>query len=62
MVILNFLLLPGVEDFKIKKSYSLLSTYSSVASFLLPSSLLIPDVELTYTSPENQALPFQSRV
>ena len=40
----------------------LLSTYSSLASFLLPSSLLVPDVEPVYTSPENQALPSQSRV
>jgi hypothetical protein len=37
-------------------------TKSSVASFLLPSSLFVPEVEPTYTSPEYQALPCQSRV
>jgi hypothetical protein len=37
-------------------------TNSSVASFLLPSSLLVPEVEFIYTSPWNQALPSQSKV
>jgi hypothetical protein len=43
---------------------SLLFLYMSslLISFTLPLSLLVPEVEPTYTSPANQALPSQSSV